>query len=104
MPVVDVEIRAVNSGAQPITLVAMIDSGADGTIVPLVQLRALKARRIGQVTMRGITSARTLVDIYEVTLQIGPHHFPYVRVAADRQNGIMVLGRDGPATMTEIRD
>ena len=63
--------------------------------------------------MRTVTGARTLVDVYTVALAIGPHTFPHVRVAADKQNDMVVLGRDvlnhliltlnGLASSTEIQ-
>jgi predicted aspartyl protease len=75
-------------------MTAMIDSGADGTLVPLSQLRAIKAHRSGQVILRSVTGAPTVVDVYKVALQVGPHLFSYVRVAADKHNTLIVLGRD----------
>ncbi len=52
------------------------------------------------------------VEMTTIALRIGPHFFPYVRVAADKHNGLIVLGRDvlnqmrvtlnGLATTTEI--
>ena len=64
--------------------------------------------------MRTITGVRSVVDLYEVSLRIGSHSFPYVRVAADKHNEMMVLGRDilnhlvitlnGLASATEIQE
>jgi len=94
MPVVEVALTPIEQNREPLGLTAMIDSGADGSLVPLAQLRAIKAHRAGQVLIRSITGAPSIVDVYEVALQIGPHRFPYVRVAADKHNQMVVLGRD----------
>jgi predicted aspartyl protease len=94
MPVVDVALMPIARNREPVRITAMIDSGADGTLVPLSQLRAIKAHRAGQVILRTVTGAPTVVDIYEVALQVGPHLFSYVRVAADKHNTLIVLGRD----------
>jgi hypothetical protein len=94
MPVVDVALMPIARNREPVRMTAMIDSGADGTLVPLSQLRAIKAHRAGQVILRTVTGAPTVVDIYEVALQVGPHLFSYVRVAADKHNTLIVLGRD----------
>ena len=77
-------------------------------------LRRINARKTGQVAIRGITSARSIVDIYEVTSHLGPHLFPKVRVAADKHNDRLILGRDvlnqlmitpkGLASATEIHE
>ncbi|MFN8491887.1 MAG: hypothetical protein U0350_30075 [Caldilineaceae bacterium] len=84
MPVVAVEMTNIEGKRAPLELTAMLDSGSGGTMVPLAQLRTIKAHRAGQVIMRSITGERSIVDIYEVALRIGPHFFPYVRVAADK--------------------
>jgi predicted aspartyl protease len=94
MPVVDVALMPIARNREPVRMTAMIDSGADGTLVPLSQLRAIKAHRAGQVILRTVTGAPTVVDVYEVALQVGPHLFSYVRVAADKHNTLIVLGRD----------
>ncbi|MEZ4864592.1 MAG: hypothetical protein R3C14_25000 [Caldilineaceae bacterium] len=114
MPIVDIRVINIEQPPMSVALTAMIDSGADGTMVPLFQLRAIQARRSGQIIMRTVTGIRSLVDIYTVALQIGPHTFPHVRVAADRQNDMIVLGRDvlnhlivtlnGLASATEIQE
>ena len=94
MPVVDVALMPIARNREPVRMTAMIDSGADGTLVPLSQLRAIKAHRSGQVILRSVTGAPTVVDVYKVALQVGPHLFSYVRVAADKHNTLIVLGRD----------
>jgi hypothetical protein len=114
LPVVEVEVKPLGQESAPIRLMAMVDSGSDGTMMPLPALRQINARRTGQVVMRGITGVRTVVDIYEVTMQLGPHRFAKVRVAADRHNDMIILGRDvlnqiivtlnGLASTTEIHD
>lgn len=48
----------------------------------------------GQVVLRDVTESRTVVNIYEVSLRIGPHRFPHLRVAADLHQGMAILGRD----------
>lgn len=114
MPVVQVEASNIEQNIAPILLPAMIDSGSDGSMMPLAQLRAIQAHRTGQVMMRTITGVRSVVDLYEVSLRIGSHSFSYVRVAADKHNEMMVLGRDilnhlvitlnGLASATEIQE
>ncbi|MBP6440181.1 MAG: hypothetical protein KA259_01140 [Caldilineaceae bacterium] len=94
LPVVDVEVMPFGHNSAPFNLVALVDSGADGTLIPLVVLHAMHARRTGQVALVSITGLRTFVDIYEVTIRLGPHLFPKVRVAADRHNETVTLGRD----------
>jgi hypothetical protein len=112
LPVVEVAVQPFGQDCEPIVLTAMIDSGSDGTLIPLSILRQLKARKTSQLVMRSITGVGSIVDIYEVTIRLGPHSFPKVRVAADKHNDMMIVGRDilnqivvtlnGLASMTEI--
>ncbi|RIK35789.1 MAG: hypothetical protein DCC55_29225 [Chloroflexi bacterium] len=114
LPIVEVEVTPFGQDHEPSQLVAMIDSGSDGTLIPLPVLRQMKARKTGQITMRSITGARSIVDVYEVTMRLGSHLFPKVRVAADRHNSTSILGRDvlnqiivtlnGLASTTEIHE
>lgn len=114
MPVVEVEVATFEQMASRFSLPALIDSGSDGSMLPIDILRQIKARRSGRVAMRTITGVRSFVDIYEVWLRVGPHTFPKVRVAADRYNPLMILGRDvlnqmmvvlnGLAATTEIHE
>lgn len=113
LPVIEVEVKPFAQKRESTQLMAMIDSGSDGTLVPLRVLRQMNARKTGQVAMRSITGARSIVDIYEVTIGLGPHLFPKVRVAADKHNDMIILGRDvlnqiivtlnGLASTTEIQ-
>lgn len=94
MPVIEVVITPFEQSTTSFSLSAMLDSGADGTLIPLTVLQRIQARRTDRIAMRTITDTRSLVDVYEVTLRLGPHTFHKVRVVADRHNSIMILGRD----------
>lgn len=111
---VEIVVQPFGQDGEQIRVKALIDSGADGTLLPLAVQRQMNARRTAQVALRTITGTRSIVDIYEVTLQLGPHHFRKVRVAADRHNAMAILGRDilnqmivtlnGLAATTEIHE
>ena len=112
--VVEVALKPFGQDSEPLQVSAMIGSGSDGTLVPLPILRRLNARKTGQVALRSITGARSIVSIYEVTLRLRSHLFPKVRVAADTHNDKIILGRDlsnqiivtlnGLASTTEIHE
>jgi hypothetical protein len=71
MPVVDIEIG--RAGAEPaIPLIALVDSGADGTIIPIRYLSQIRARRYRRKWMRGTVGGRKLVDLYLISLKLGP--------------------------------
>ncbi|HIP72425.1 MAG TPA: hypothetical protein EYH05_13645, partial [Anaerolineae bacterium] len=68
-------------------ITAMVDSGADATMIPDQDLRRIGARMVDRRTVRGISGFSYSVDIYEIALQIGPFKLPKLHVVADKQNG-----------------
>ena len=110
MPVV--EIWVGRAQRTPIlSLIALVDSGADGTIIPRNQLLALQARRSRKKLLRGVTGNASLVDTFEVSFLLGGYERATLEVVADPQKEI-ILGRDvlnhfivtlnGLASMVEI--
>jgi hypothetical protein len=93
MPVAQVQFW-YGTAIPPLTLSAVIDSGADGTILPLVYLHQIRARKYDQVWMRGITAHRSSVDLYLVSLRIGNFIQEDVAVVGDPVGQEVILGRD----------
>jgi len=112
MPVVDVTITTPEQRQQPITITALIDSGADGSLIPINILEQVDARYVDKVRIRGVLGHSQMVDVYLVTLQIGENWIHSVRVIAVESKAEAVLGRnvlnhlvitlDGLAGITEI--
>jgi len=73
---------------------AWVDSGTDATMIPLEFLQSIGARQVDQKRIYGITGMSQAVDIYEVTLQLGPHRLPRIYAVADEMNSTTVVGRD----------
>jgi predicted aspartyl protease len=89
-PVATIQLRAKST----VELVALLDSGADGTMIPANVLRQIGARYQETRTMRGVTGARQTVDLYLVTVQIDPHKITGIRAAAVTVGSEVILGRD----------
>ncbi len=112
MPIVEVGVSAARRSRTERALTALIDSGSDGTLIPIDILEAVGARYIDQARMQGILGGRRLVDIYLVSLRIGTHRLRGVRVIAVDAKGETILGRNvlnrlvitlnGLASTTEI--
>ncbi|MBK8904491.1 MAG: retroviral-like aspartic protease family protein [Anaerolineaceae bacterium] len=111
MPVVDIVIgRAM--GAASLALKALVDSGADATIIPVHSLQEIRARRSRKMWMSGTTGGRVLVDLYQVSLQLGPLTQALLEVVGSTQNDEVIVGRDvlnhltvtlnGPAHSVEV--
>lgn len=93
MPVVDIQIgRAMADSSLPLT--ALVDSGADATIIPLSYLQQIEARRSRKVWMRGTAGGRMMVDLYSISLKLGALTQARIEVVADKQHDEVILGRD----------
>lgn len=112
MPVVEVEIKGMKEGPNR-SLVAIVDSGADATIIPVEHLEEVSATLGSQVWLRGATHQRIAVDLYWIWLHIGEHAPMYLEVVGDAKGTEVILGRDvlnqlivtlnGLAAVVEIR-
>lgn len=110
MPLIKLQVSFQHRSTETI---ALIDSGADATILPINVLQAIKARRVEMRHMRGVTGVRKRVGIYTVTIQISTHIIHTVHTVASDTETTAILGRDvlnhlvvtldAPAGVTEIR-
>ncbi len=93
MPVVPIKIG--RSLALPtLVLTALVDSGADGSIIPLRYLREIQARRERTAWMRTVTGMRSIIDLYSISMHVGPFEFRDRLVAAGNQPDEIIIGRD----------
>jgi predicted aspartyl protease len=111
IPVCDLVLIAPATGRK-IALTVIVDTGADGTIVPIHYLEEVGARRTVEVGLRSQWCERRTVFLYLVDLQIGQVTLPGIYVVGDDLGQEAVLGRDvlnrlrllldGPAAMTQL--
>jgi predicted aspartyl protease len=93
---------------------AMVDSGADGTIVPQRYLDQINAPPTVEMNVRSHWGERRRVMLYLVDVRIGEINLPGIEVVGDEYSDEIVLGRDvlnrlhvslnGPATTTTVSD
>lgn len=93
-PVVEIIVRPIDGAGAEVPLPAFVDSGADGTMLPIDALTAVGARYIETRRMRGITDHTLTVDLYLVTVQIGPYVLPGTEAIAVTEEAEAILGRD----------
>lgn len=94
-------------------LKALVDSGADATLVPVSILKQLGARRSRKAWMRGTTGGRVLVDLYAIAVQVGPYQQGLLDVVGAVVGDEVIVGRDilnhlivtlnGPAHVVELQ-
>jgi predicted aspartyl protease len=77
-----------------VELTALIDSGADATMIPIDLLRKIKARVVETRRLRGISGGAEIVQLYGVTIRVQDHVLPSVHVVATAHGGEPILGRD----------
>lgn len=91
---------------------AMIDTGADGTLVPQIWIDELGAPFVDDIRIRSHWGEWRNVQIFTVDLGIGPLRLPAIEVVGDETGNEMVIGRnvlnklrlllDGPKTQLEL--
>ncbi len=94
LPVVEITVGHSTQEQQQIVLKAMVDSGADGTMVPLRSLKHIGATQAGWTQLRAISGFSYRAPVYIVRLSFGATPIDLFRVAGDKQNEMMILGRD----------
>jgi hypothetical protein len=93
-------------------LTVLVDSGSDGTLLPLAVLKAIGAAYVDHIRMQGLFGGGRSVALYMVQLRIGPYTIHAVQVGATNRKDEVVLGRNvlnqlditfrGPAGVVEI--
>ncbi len=111
IPICNVALIAPSTGRR-VTLAAIVDTGADGTIVPVYHLQGIGARRSLEATLRSQWGEPRTVFLYLINLQIGELVLSGVYVVGDELGDEVVLGRnvlnrlrlllDGPVALTRL--
>lgn len=107
-PIIEVVIKSGIGTTDPVS--AFIDSGADGTMIPLALLQGINARYADKRILSGVTGEPTIIGLYPVLLQIGENTIYGIEAAGYGDE--VILGRDvlnqirlvldGPALAIEI--
>ena len=112
VPVLEVLLSAPAMDDWQGAYTAIIDSGADITIVPFAILQSLNSPVMRPVVLSSQWRDRHSVYIYKVDIQVDRMIFPAVDVAGDPGSGEILLGRnvlnrldlrlEGPALRTHL--
>lgn len=94
-PFVDVVFMTPAESLRTISLSAFVDSGADGTIVPINYLEEIHAPPTVEMFVRSQWGERHTVMLYLVDVCIGNATLPGIEVVGDEISQEIVLGRDG---------
>lgn len=94
MPVADITLLSLVSGATVTTLVAIVDTGADATMLPIDALGAAGALFLQSRRLSGVMGQSQQVDTYLTTIQIGPPTVHGIHAVAVPVGGEAIIGRD----------
>ena len=112
MPVVEMVLVSPADDQESEPVSALVDSGSDGTSIPIDYLDEIGALSIGTAIMSGIWGERRRVNLYLIHIRIGSHFLRAIRVAGVPNEMGCILGRNvlnqleitlnGPANAIEI--
>ena len=93
-------------------LTAIVDSGADSTMIPKAILNQLHVQQVKTAWMTGVAGERMAVNLYWVFVQFGDFRPVYTEVIGVHHRDEVIVGRDiinqfsvllnGPAHTIEI--
>jgi predicted aspartyl protease len=91
---------------------ALLDTGSDGTLVPIIYLQQIYAPALTDTRLRSHWGEWRVAQLFSVDLEINGFKLPGVFVVGDEVGEDIVLGRnvlnklrlllDGPANVTEL--
>lgn len=93
-PILEVTFISAAENRRVGPLAGIVDSGADGTLVPLRYLTAIQAPPTSEMFLRSQWGERRQTWLYLVDVQIGRLIFPGIEVVGDELSDDLVLGRD----------
>lgn len=112
MPVIELVFSLPKRNQPDLTIMALLDSGSDGTMLPVYLLDKIGAKPVGQGGVRGILGYSRSVDLYLIKLYIGPHQLHAIRVIGIDTDEEPIVGRNalnhliitlnGLANVTEV--
>lgn len=112
IPTLEVRLRASDDSHAGGPLSALVDTGADITLIPLTYLEQIEAPELDEVRLRSHWGHTTTVTTYLVDIELSTSALPGLEVVGDLYADEIVLGRDvlnrllllidGPRQITDI--
>lgn len=93
-PMIDITLISTAESLRSQPLPALVDSGADGTIVPISYLDEIHAPPTQEMVIRSQWGDRHSVMLYLVDVHIGDLTLPGIEIVGDEISDEIVLGRD----------
>jgi hypothetical protein len=94
MPVLRLHLSAPGEPPSDAPLSAIVDTGADATLVPSAYLEQVEAVASGDAVLRGVLGEAREIHLYEVDLHLDTLLLPGVLVVGDDYGSEVILGRN----------
>lgn len=94
IPVIEIVLLSSETNAPPIQLTAIVDTGADATMLPVNLLEATGARYVQTLRLRGVTGQASVVETFVTSIRLGPHVVYGVQAVAMPIESEAIIGRD----------
>jgi hypothetical protein len=91
-PVIEISLAVPRTNKIAGPFMALIDTGADATLVPRAILASLRVTVMSVAFLRSHWGERQPVTTYEVDIVIAGERFPSIEVAADETETEFILG------------
>ena len=111
-PIIQVVLHNSEEGLRTSAENAFLDTGSDGSLVPVAYLRQIFAPALTDARIRSHWGEWRAVQLFMLNLELGSLTLPGVFVVGDEQGDEIILGRnvlnelrlllDGPAERTEV--
>ena len=112
IPVLRLSLSAPAEAPRLGPVTAIVDTGADGTLIPSDYLEAIEAIGSGEAILHGLLGETRAVQLFEVDIHLDSRILPGVIAVADDYGHDVVLGRnvlnrlilllDGPGRQTDL--
>jgi Retroviral aspartyl protease len=93
MPMVKIYIGKPDSAAS-LTLLALVDSGADATMLPIRHLKQVNAIKRQHVFIRSVSGKRAGANLYTISLQFAHYERHRIDVVGNQDTDEVIIGRD----------
>ncbi|MFO7537754.1 MAG: hypothetical protein R6X32_06800 [Chloroflexota bacterium] len=93
-PSADIILRNSNVSLSVVVENALLDTGSDGTMIPIDYLRQIRATPISDARVRSHWGEWRSVQLFVLDLQIENLTFPGVFAVGDDQDEDVIIGRD----------
>jgi predicted aspartyl protease len=103
-PSVEISLGALDEPFVVGPLQALVDTGADASIVPIQYIRSLRVQVDNRKYLRSQWGERRLVDTYLLDVGIGGLRLPLVEIVANEWGEEIILGRNVLNKLTVILD